>query len=155
MKHDLAGLMGHSEPVGAYVASAGRAQEAFRRRRAEYRLDERTVGELKRLSEDYVVVVFSAEWCPDCQRNVPVLDLISEATGLEVIVLGHIMRDAKSSAERWRIPPSPVEVREFNVVKIPLIVVLDRKGAEVGEIVENPPPGKTLEGALLDILRRT
>jgi hypothetical protein len=47
-----------------------------------------------------------------------------------------------------------VEVKEFDVVKIPLIVVLDRDGERVGEIVENPPPGKTVEGALLDILRR-
>ena len=154
MKHDVAKLRAHAEPVSAYVAAAGRAQEAFTRRRAEYRLDDGAVRELKRLSKDYVVIVFSAEWCPDCMRNVPVLDLISEATGLEVMVLGHIMRDAKNSAERWKIPPSPGEVREFNVAKIPLIVVLGRDGAEVGEIVENPPHGKTLEDALLDILRR-
>lgn len=154
MGHDLSRLRDHSEPVEVYVAAAGRTQEAFARRRAEYRLDDGVVGELKRLSGGYVVVVFSAEWCPDCMRNVPVLDLISEATGLEVRVLGHIVRDAKSSTERWRIPPSPVEVKEFDVVKIPLIVVLDRDGERVGEIVENPPPGKTVEGALLDILRR-
>ena len=39
------------------------------------------------------------------------------------------------------------------MVKIPLIVVLDKAGEKVGEVVENPPPGKTLEQALLDIIK--
>ena len=86
------------------------------------------VKELKKRAKDYLIIVFSAEWCPDCMRNVPVLDLLAEATGIEVRVFGHIMRDAKSNTRKWAIPPSPPEVEEFNVVKIPLIVVLRRTG---------------------------
>jgi thiol-disulfide isomerase/thioredoxin len=101
-----------------------------------------------------VVVVFSAEWCKDCRRNVPVLGLVAEATGLEVRVFGHLMREVKDSDERWSIPPSSPEVKEFNVIKIPLISVLDGNGEEIGEVVENPPEGQSLEEALLDILKK-
>ena len=46
------------------------------------------------------------------------------------------------------------EVKEFDVVKIPLIVVLNGDGEELGEIVENPPEGETLEESLFKILRK-
>ena len=152
MQYDLASLRKHSEPVKDYVSEKNLATEAFAARRAEYRLDANTVRELKKLGRGYTVVVFSAEWCPDCKRNVPVLDLLSEAADIEVRVFGHIMRDAKDSTRKWAVPPSPPEVEEFGVTKIPFIVVLDGNGEKIGEIVENPPPGKTVEKALLDIL---
>ncbi len=75
-------------------------------------------------------------------RNVPVLDLLAEATGLEVRVFGHIMRDAKSNTRKWAVPPSPPEVEEFNVAKIPLIVVLKKDGEKMGEISRKPAPGE-------------
>ena len=86
-------------------------------------------------------------------RNVPVLDLLAEAAGIEVRVFGHIMRDAKSNTKKWAVPPSPPEVDEFKVSKIPYMVVLKKEGEKVDEIVENPPPGKTLEQAILDIVK--
>lgn len=86
-------------------------------------------------------------------RNVPVLDMIAEAAGLDVRVFGHIMRDAKSNTRKWAVPPSPPEVDEFKVAKIPYMVILKKDGEKVGEIVENPPAGKTLEQAILDIIK--
>ena len=62
------------------------------------------------------------------------------------------MRDAKSSSRRWRIPPSPEEVELFDLVKIPSMYILDQEGNKVGEIIENPPEGVTLERAILEIL---
>ena len=108
---------------------------------------------MKKKAKDYIVVAFSAEWCPDCMKNVPVLGMLSEATSLEVRVFGHMMRDAKSNTRRWAIPPCAPEVKEFGVVKIPLIVVLNKAGEKIGEVVENPPQGKTLEQSLLDIMK--
>ena len=153
MKHDIAKLRKGSESVHDYVSTPSKAKDAFDKRRAEYKLDAAAVKELKKKAKDYFVAVFSAEWCPDCMRNVPVLDMIAEATGLEVRAFGHIMRDAKSNTRKWAVPPSPPEVDEFSVPKIPLIVVLRRDGEEVGVIVENPPPGKTVEQALLDLMK--
>ena len=153
MKYDVAKLRKGSEAVHDYVSTPSKAKEAFDKRRTEYKLDAAVIKELKKKAKDYTIIVFSAEWCPDCMRNVPVLDLIAEATGIEVRVFGHIMRDAKSNTRKWAVPPSPPEVDEFSVPKIPLIVVLNKDGEKAGEIVENPPPGKTVEQALLAIMK--
>jgi len=152
LKYDIARLRTGSKAVHDYVNEPSKAKETFDRRHDEYKLDPVTVKELKNRAKDYLIIVFSAEWCPDCFRNVPVLDLLAEATGIEVRVFGHIMRDDKSNTRKWAIPPSPPEVEEFNVVKIPLVVVLKKDGKKLGEIIENPPPGKTLEQALLEII---
>ena len=138
--------------VSEYLAEPSQGHDRFNQRLVEYQLEPSVTEKLIAHTGEAHVFVFSAEWCPDCYRNVPVLKLITDATGIETRVFGHLMRDAKNPEERWRIPPSPREVKEFDVAKIPLIVVLDGEGAEVGEIVENPPEDKTLEQALLDIL---
>jgi thiol-disulfide isomerase/thioredoxin len=153
LKCDLEKIRARSEAVRDYVSAPSKAKDTFDKRRAEYKLDTAVVKELKKRRQAYTIIAFSAEWCPDCMRNIPVLNLLAEATGIEVRVFGHMMRDAKSNTRRWAIPPCPPEVEEFNVVKIPLIVVLNRAGEKVGEVVENPPPGKTLEQALLDIMK--
>lgn len=151
--YDLKRLREKSEPIAEYLESVGEERPEFKRRSREYRLDPKVVEELRAHAVKGVAFVFSASWCPDCHRNVPVLGLMSEATGLEVRVFGGLMRDSKNSSEIWRIPPSPGEVKDFDVRKIPLIVVLSREGEKLGEIVENPPPGKTLEEAVLEILK--
>jgi thiol-disulfide isomerase/thioredoxin len=153
LKYDITKLRKGSEAVHDYVSAPSKAKDAFDKRRADYKLDAAVTKELKKKAKDYVVFVFTAEWCPDCMRNVPVLDMISEATGLEVRAFGHIMRDAKSNTRKWAVPPSPPEVDEFNVQKIPYMVVLKKDGEKAGEIVENPPQGVTLEKALLDIMK--
>ncbi|UCD45221.1 MAG: thioredoxin family protein [Candidatus Bathyarchaeota archaeon] len=150
---ELEKLREKAEPVSRYLDSVSGTSSAFARRREEYSPDEGVLSELKEHASRAVIIVFSAEWCPDCFRNVPVLDVIREATGIEVLVFGHLMRDVKDPKSRWHIPPSPEEVKEFDVVRIPLITVLNNEGEKIGEIVENPPEGKTLETALLDILR--
>jgi thiol-disulfide isomerase/thioredoxin len=153
LKYDIARLRRGSEAVHDYVTEPSKAKEAFDKRCDEYKLDPVIVKELKNRAKDYLIIVFSGEWCPDCVRNVPVLDLLAEATGIEVRIFGHIIRDAKSNTRKWAVPPSPPEVEEFNVVKIPLMVVLKKDGEKMGEIIENPPPEKTLEHALLDIMK--
>lgn len=153
MKYDITKLRRDSEAVHNYVSAPSKAKDAFDKRRTEYKLDATVTKELKKKAKDYVVLVFTAEWCPDCMRNVPVLDMVSEATGLEVRAFGHIMRDAKSNTRKWAVPPSPPEVDEFSVQKIPYMVVLRKDGEKTGEIVENPPPGVSLEKALLDLMK--
>lgn len=150
--HDLNALRANSEPVEEYIAAPSDATEAFTRRLQEYELDPLVTEKLKAYAGKAYIFSFSAEWCKDCKKNVPVLKLIQDATGIEARVLGHIMRDAKNPHEKWRIPPSPPQVKDFNVVNIPHIVVLDAHGNELGAVIENPPTEKTLEEALLAIL---
>ena len=150
--YDIESLRKKSEPIAKYLEEAYETTRSFARRLEDYRLDEKAARRLRELAEGVVVFVFSAEWCPDCHRNVPVLKLIQDATGIEVNVFGHLKKDASDARGLWKIPPSPPEVKDFEVDKIPLIVVLNMDGMMIGEIVENPPEGQTLEKALLDIL---
>lgn len=151
-RHDLTVLRAASEPIEEYLTAPNDAAEAFNRRLQEYALDPSATEKLKAHAGKARIFVFTAEWCGDCKRNVPVLKLIQDTTGIEVRVLGHIMRDINNPDERWRIPPSPPEVKDFGVLKIPHIAVLDAHGKELGAVIENPPEDKTLEEALLDIL---
>ena len=154
MKLELEAIRSNSESVADYLKSSEEKTPKFTERKTTYKLDKDTIEKIKAYTDSAVVVVFSAEWCPDCYRNVPVLGLISEGTGLEVRVFGHLMRNVKDPDEKWAIPPSPPEVKAFNVIKIPLITVLNKEGEKLGEIIENPPEGQTLERALLDILKK-
>ncbi|MBA7650095.1 hypothetical protein ES703_57896 [subsurface metagenome] len=155
MKHELEAIRSNSESIADYLKSSEEKAPKFTERKTTYKLNKDTVEKIKTYTGNAVVVVFSAEWCPDCHRNVPVLGLISEESGLEVRVFGHLMRNVKDPDEKWMIPPSPPEVKTFNVIKIPLITVLNEDGEKLGEIIENPPEGQTLERALLDILKKT
>jgi thiol-disulfide isomerase/thioredoxin len=155
--HDLAALKANSEPVADYIAAPSDATEAFNQRLQEYKLDPSVVEKLKAYAGEAHIFVFSAEWCKDCKKNVPVLKLIQDATGVEVRVLGHIMKDAKNPKpstpeEKWKVPPSPSDLLDFKVFKIPYITVLNQRGEELGAVIENPPEDKALEEALLDIL---
>jgi thiol-disulfide isomerase/thioredoxin len=145
-------LNADSEDVKHYIESSKEKEPRFMERYNSYEVDKEIATKIKCHSEKYAIYAFSAEWCPDCMRNIPVLARIQEKTGLKTRIFGHIMRDAKSSTKRWRIPPSPAEVDEFDVIKIPSMYILDKDGNKVGEIIENPPTGMTLEAAILDIL---
>ena len=126
-------------------------RERFLTRKQTYTLNQEAVNQLKKVEDKYVIVAFSAEWCKDCAANIPVLALISEATGLEVRIFGGLKKDPLSHTRKWRIPPSPPEVEMFHVDKIPLIIVFDKEGKEVGKIIENPREKPTLEEELVII----
>jgi len=126
-------------------------REKFLTRKQTYTLNQEAVNQLKKVADKYVIVAFSAEWCKDCAVNIPVLALISEATGLEVRIFGGLKKDSLSHTRKWRIPPSPMEVETFQVDKIPLMIVLDKEGRDIGRIIENPREKPTLEEELVNI----
>ena len=155
--HDLQSLRANSEPIDEYISAPSEATAAFTQRIQAYELDPSVTEKLKEYAGKAHIFSFSARWCPDCLRNVPVLKLIQDATGIEVRVLGNMMRDAmnrnpSTPEEKWKIPPSPPEILDFNVFKIPTIAVLDQHGKELGAVIENPPIGVRLEEAILAIL---
>ena len=155
--HDLKALRANSEPVEEHISAPSDATEAFTQRLQEYALDPLVTENLKAYAGKAYIFVFSAEWCKDCKKNVPVLKLIQDATGIQVRVFSHIMKDAKNPKpstpeEKWKVPPSPPELMEFKVFNIPFIAVLDAQGKMLGAGIENPPEDKTLEEALLAIL---
>jgi hypothetical protein len=127
-------------------------REKFLARKQAYKVNQEAVRQLKESAGNYVLIVFSATWCKDCAANVPVLALISEVSGLEVRVFGGLKKDPLALDHKWRIPPSPQEVETLNVEKIPLIIIADGDGREVGRIAENPTRQPTLEQELCQIL---
>lgn len=139
--------------VNQYVDSLEQPfYEKFLTRKQIYRLKTKAKSQLKKFADNYLIVVFSAEWCKDCATNVSVLALISEETEMEVRIFGGLMKDPLSHTRKWRIPPSPPEVETFKVDKIPLIILFDKEGKEIGRIVENPRENLTLEEELLEII---
>jgi thiol-disulfide isomerase/thioredoxin len=127
-------------------------RERFLTRKQTYTLNQEAVNQLKKVADKYVIVAFSAEWCKDCAVNIPVLALISEATESEVRIFGGLKKDSLSHTRKWRIPPSPQEVETFQVDKIPLIIVFDKEGKDIGKIIENPREKPTLEEELIQII---
>jgi thiol-disulfide isomerase/thioredoxin len=140
--------------VGEYIDGLDEPfKEKYSARKQTYQLQTDTIDELKKHARNYIVLVFSASWCKDCARYIPVLALIAENTGLEVRVFGGIKGDPLSHTSKWRVPPSPPEVLTFAVEKIPIIIVFDPDGVEVGRIIESPERFPTLEQELCEIIR--
>jgi thiol-disulfide isomerase/thioredoxin len=127
-------------------------RDKFLARRQTYQLKQEAINQLEKFANKYMIVAFSAEWCKDCALNIPVLALISETTGLEVRIFGGLKKDPLSHTRRWRIPPSPQEVETFHVDKIPLIIVFNKEGKDIGKIIENPREKPTLEEELVKII---
>lgn len=153
MKIDLEEIKLRAMSVNRYIVSISEPFRAkFLERKETYKLNWEVIGKLKHIVDNVMVVAFSAEWCKDCAANIPVLALISEATGLEVRIFGGLKRDPLNPSRKWSIPPSPSEVEKFHVDKIPLILVFNKEGVELGKIVENPGEGLTLEEEILQII---
>jgi len=122
-------------------------------RKQTYQLQQEIIERLKEFAGKCVMIVFSAIWCRDCAQSVPVLALISETTGLEIRVFGGLKKDPLGHKDKWRIPPSPPEVRTFKVDAIPLMIIVDSKGREIGRVVESPKRCPTLEQEIYEIIR--
>jgi thiol:disulfide interchange protein len=153
MSINLSEIRKKTVSVEQYIKSLAQPfRERFLTRKQRYTLNQEAVNQLKKVADKCVIVAFSAEWCKDCTVNIPVLVLISEATGLEVRIFGGLKKDSLSHTRKWRIPPSPQEVETFQVDKIPLIIVFDKEGKDIGRIIENPREKPTLEEELVKII---
>ena len=124
-------------------------------RRAEYTLIPGILESLKAFVDQFIIVAISADWCKDCVANIPILDLIHEATGLPVYILGGVKTDPLDPNRQWAIPPSPPEMDTLNIIAIPTILIYSKDGTEIGRIIENPSIKPTLEEELLYILEKT
>jgi hypothetical protein len=134
-------------------------KEPFRQRLFEakqnYRLDKESAGKIGEYANTHFMVAFSGDWCKDCAPVIAALALINEAAGIEVRVFGGLKKDVLSYSFKWRIPPSPPEVNTFGVDNIPLVLVFNDKGEQIGRIVEKPKHMPTIEQELVEILKRS
>ena len=111
------------------------------------------LSELEEKAKGYLFVVFCADWCKDCKTNI---GYFAKMIKLKPSINGVFFKGLKSAPKdpdvRWRVPPSPPEVNDFDLRKIPSIFILNSEGKQVGEMIENPQVKPTLEEELVYIL---
>ncbi len=118
-----------------------------------YNLDSSVVGELRNILKDLTVVVFSAAWCGDCKRAMPVMLQLEEQLGLEVLVFSSVKTAPLDPNKKWAVPPSPPEINEWGVSAIPWFNFYDNEGNLVGTLIEKPTVKETLEAEILHVLK--
>lgn len=118
----------------------------------EYKLDNSAVDGLKDLGK-LIVVAFSAAWCGDCKRAMPVMLHLEEILDWEILVFSKIKTAPLNPDVQWAVPPSPPEVNEWGVTAIPTFVFFDSDGNELGTLIEKQQVKNTLEAEILHILK--
>lgn len=118
-----------------------------------YKLDTGVVDELREALKDLTIVVFSAAWCGDCKRAMPVMQQLEEQLGLEVLIFSKIKTAPLDPDRQWAVPPSPPEINEWGVTAIPWFNFYDTDGNLVGTLIEKPTVKDTLEAEILHILK--
>ena len=146
-------MLNRATPIEEYMHTCSEdCRPKFEARRNEYAPKPEILGSIKKKTEQFIVVAISADWCKDCVANIPVLDLIHEATGLRVYVLGGVKTDPLNPDRQWAVPPSPPEVDSLGIKAIPTILIYSPKGVEIARIIENPQILPTLEEELLHLM---
>ena len=109
--------------------------------------------QLKDYLKDLTLVVFSASWCGDCKRAMPVIMQLEERLGLEVLVFSTVKTAPLDPDRQWAVPPSPPEIDEWGVTAIPWLNFYDTEGNLVGTLIEKPTVKDTLEAEILYVLK--
>ncbi|MCP5006857.1 MAG: TlpA family protein disulfide reductase [Planctomycetes bacterium] len=116
--------------------------------------------ELESFAKDKItLLVFSTTWCPSCRHEIPILnEYYNELKDKGLNVLSIDIQESKqkvsSYAEKYRINYPVVldtnasVARLYNVVGIPLNIVMDKSG--VIRYKEHKPPSKQLLVTLLE-----
>ena len=151
---NLETIMRKTTPVDKYISEISQSyKDKFLQKMQSYQMEEKPIKKLKEHAKDLIIIVFSAEWCKDCAENIPILAMLAKEIKIEIRVFGGLKTNPLNQKEKWSIPPSPPEVKKFNVKKIPHIIISNKNGKELGTIIENPIPGNTLEKEIFNILQ--
>ncbi len=152
--HDLEKLKTNGLNVTDMVNKLeGKDGEIIKENIANYQPNKDILSKLSKKAKDYLFVVFSADWCKDCKKNVSAFaKMIQMEPSINAVFFKGIKSAPLDPEVRWRVPPSPPEVNEFDLRKIPTFYVLNKDGKQVAEMIENPEVKPTLEEELLYIL---
>ncbi|MBT3283442.1 hypothetical protein HN807_09670 [Candidatus Bathyarchaeota archaeon] len=69
--YDLENLIECSEDVMEYIEANKEKAPKYMEQYESYRLEWEAVTKIKCHADKYTIIAFSAEWCPDCFRNIP------------------------------------------------------------------------------------
>ncbi|MFX1560494.1 MAG: thioredoxin family protein [Promethearchaeota archaeon] len=151
---DLDNIRSRTTNVRGYIDSLkGKDKEKFLEVYNTYKLNASVVDELREALKGLTVVAFSAAWCGDCKRAMPVMQQIEEQLGLEVLVFSKIKTAPLDPDRQWAVPPSPPEVNEWGVTAIPWFNFYDSEGNLVGTLIEKPTVKDTFEEEILHVLK--
>lgn len=132
---------------------SGTDGDVIRENIEKYEPVKEVLSELEEKANGYLFVVFSADWCKDCKTNVAAFaKMIQLRPNINGVFFKGIKSAPKDPDIRWRVPPSPPEVNDFDLRKIPTIYIIDSNGKIAGEMLENPEHKPTLEEELVYIL---
>ncbi|MBC6112015.1 TlpA family protein disulfide reductase [Pedobacter fastidiosus] len=112
---------------------------------AAYIPDAATMIELEKLIKKEKIKIVFGTWCGDSKVNVPNFFKVLDALHFKEKNVDIIAVDGTKKAENGIIDG-------LNIQRVPTFIIYDKKGIELGRIVEGPKT--TLEGDLLAILKK-
>ncbi len=124
----------------------------FIRHRDEYKLNKDATEKLKKLIDEYTIVILFANWCGDSRRALPVLALLEKEIGKSFRAIGGMTKPPYGSDKFWAVPPSPAEVDLFEVTSSPTILIFDKDGNEVGRIKTRAKMTPTIEEEIVKLI---
>lgn len=114
-----------------------------------YEPDAIITKKLQRKLKKYNITIFMGTWCGDSKREVPKFYKVLEAANFPASKLRIIgLNNARSA---YKQGPNGEE-KGLNIHRVPTFIVYNKKGKEIGRIVEHPV--ESLEADLLKIVRK-
>ncbi|WP_421939155.1 thioredoxin family protein [Pedobacter sp.] len=110
-----------------------------------YTPDAATMIEIKKLLKKEKITIVFGSWCGDSKVNVPNFFKILDAAGFSEKNINIIAVDGNKKAENGLLD-------KLNILRVPTFIISDKKGNEIGRIIEGPK--NTLEADLLEILKK-
>ena len=108
-----------------------------------YKVDSAAALQLSKLMKDKKIKVVLGTWCGDSKFQVPNFLKIADAIKVDEKNVAFIAVDGAKKAENGLLDG-------LNIERVPTFIITDKKGKEIGRIVESPK--KSLELDLIDIL---
>jgi thiol-disulfide isomerase/thioredoxin len=113
---------------------------------------------LNERKERLKIAALGADWCPDCNRNIPRMIKIVKAIKSKYIdfrilygvIVNALHKPGEPLWHKTRSPPEAIDPR-FDLQKIPTFYFFNKHNNFIGMIQENPK--KTIEEDLLEILK--
>lgn len=109
----------------------------------EYEVDAESVNQLKKLLKKVRVKCFMGTWCGDSREQVPIFYRILDNADFNYKNLEMI------TVNRSKKTPDNLQ-KGFDIIKVPTFIFYNKKGEEIGRIVEYPR--ETVEADMIKIL---
>jgi len=108
-----------------------------------YKVDSASLPQLEKLIKGKKIKVVLGTWCGDSKYQVPNFLKVADAAKVKESDVNFIAVDGAKKAENGLLDG-------LDIQRVPTFIVVDKKGKELGRIIENPK--KSLELDLIDIL---